>query len=180
MSATAAFDRSADRDALQQQMDEFARNGGMIEKLDYAGNLVGLEADQPKAARPIAKALPKPAPKKAPVEGFIELDDRPVVHLTPVEVIPEPEVKLRAKVLPFPASKARAKTPPMETTAEWCDRVCGQMAPAPTAEAPASLALVPKKPALAPADITTALRTLRADAERALAHLNAVFPGCGK
>lgn len=155
MSATAAYDRTADRDALQQQMDEFARNGGMIEKLDYAGNLVGLEADQPKAARPLAKVLPMP--KRPPVEGFIELDDRPAVQLTPVEVIPEPELKRRAKVLPFPA----AKVPPSETVAAWCDRV----------------ASTPIAPAV---DIITALRALRGDAERALARLNAVFPGCGK
>lgn len=179
MSATAAYDRTADRDALQQQMDEFARNGGMIEKLDYAGNLVGLEADKPKP-RPTAKVLPLPAPKAAPVEGIIELDDRPVVQLTPVEVIPEPEVKLRAKVLPFPAPKARPKAPPVETMAQWCDRVCEQIAPAPTGKPPAPLAAAPEKALPAPTDITKALRTLRADAERALAHLNAVFPGCGK
>lgn len=159
MSATAAYDRTADRDALQQQMDEFARNGGMIEKLDYAGNLVGLEADKPKDARPTAKVLPmpKPTPKKAPVEGFIELDPIPkrdpgaAMLLTPVEVIPEPEVKRRAKVLPFPGRPGKPPTP--------------VAAPAPITPA---------------VDITKALRTLRADAERALAHLNAVFPGCSK
>lgn len=151
MSATAAYDRTADRDALQQQMDEYARQGGMISKLDYAGNLVGLEAETP-SPRPTAEVLPMPkrAPKPAPVEGFIDLDDRPVVKLAPVEVIPEPEIKRKGKILPFPAPKA----PPSETVAEWCERV----APATT-------------------DITKALRTLRADAGRALARLNAVFAG---
>jgi hypothetical protein len=154
MSATAAFDRTADRDDIAAKMDEYARQGGMISKLDYAGNLVGLEAEAPKP-RPTAKVLPMPKPK--PVEGFIELDDRPVVPLTPVEVIPEPQLKRRAKVLPFPA---------------------------PTAKPPALLAATPEKAKPAPTvpavDITNALRALRADAERALAHLNAVFPGCSK
>jgi hypothetical protein len=179
MSATAVFDRTADRDDIAAKMDEYARQGGLVSKLDWAGNLVGLEAEKP-SSRPAAKVLPmpKPAPKKAPVEGFIELDDRPVVPLTPVEVIPEPEVKLRAKVLPFPARKAKA--PPVETLAQWCDRLCAKIAPAPTAQPPAPLASTPEKALPAPADITEALRTLRADAERALAHLNAVFPGCGK
>lgn len=150
-------DRDADREALQAQMDEYARQGGLVSKLDYAGNLVALAAETP-TARPARKSV------ATPVEGFIEpdtglrrakvlpfpkADDRPVVPLTPVEVIPEPEVKLRAKVLPFKA---------------------------PSAEDPKPSAF--KVPA--PTDITAALRRLRADAERALARLNAAFPGCDK
>lgn len=157
MSATAAYDRTADRDALQQQMDEYARQGGMISKLDYAGNLVGLEAETP-SPRPTAKVLP-----------MQKRDPRPVVQLTPVEVIPEPEIKRKGKILPFPAPKA----PPSETVAEWCERV----APAPTAKPPAPLAATPEKALPAPTGITKALRTLRADAERALARLNAAFHG---
>lgn len=157
MSATAAFDRTADRDDIAAKMDEYARQGGMISKLDYAGNLVGLEAEKP-SSRPTAKVLPMPKP-----------DTRPTVQLTPVEVIPEPEVKLRAKVLPF-------TIPPKETVAEWCDRV----ASAPTGKAPAPLGSTPEKAQPAPTDIITALRTLRADAEYALARLNAVFPGCSE
>lgn len=157
MSATAAYDRTADRDALQQQMDEYARQGGMISKLDYAGNLVGLEAETP-SSRPAAKILPMP-----------KRDPRPVVQLAPVEVIQEPVIRRKGKILPFPAPK----DPPKETVAEWCDRV----ALAPTAKPPALLAAPPEKALPAPTGITKALRTLRADAERALARLNAAFPG---
>ena len=153
MSATAAYDRTADRDALQQQMDEYARQGGMISKLDYAGNLVGLEAETP-SSRPAAKILPMP-----------KRDPRPVVQLAPVEVIQEPVIRRKGKILPFPA--------PKETVAEWCERV----APAPAANPPAPLASTPEKDLPAPTDITKALRTLRADAEHALARLNAVFAG---
>lgn len=148
MSATAAFDRTADRDDIAAKMDEYARQGGMISKLDYAGNLVGLEAEAPKP-RPTAKILPMRKPK--PVEGFIELDDRPVVQLTPVEVIPEPELKRRAKVLPFPSGGRPGKP----------------------------VTLVPARAATT-ADMIKALRSLRVDAERAIARLNAVFPGRSK
>jgi hypothetical protein len=122
-------DRSAERATLQAQLDEYLRQGGLISRLDYAGKLVALDA---------GPALVMP----------VERDTRPVVHLTPVEVIPEPQVTRRVK----PAPTVR----PPETVAEWVERV----APAPTGKV---------------VNITTALRRIRTDAQRALARLDAAI-----
>lgn len=119
-------DRSADRNEIADLMADYARQGGMVSQLDWAGNLVALVAEQPTAPRPLAKVLPfkapvVDAPKPAPVVAFA-----PTVKAAPAKAAP---VK---KAAPAPTWK----------TAEVID-------------------IVPE------------LRRIRADAQRALARLNA-------
>lgn len=95
MNEAVKMDRSADRNRIQAQMDEYARHGGLISKLDTAGNLVGLESVKP-SAKILPFKRPAPAPKPAPVE-----------------VIQEAPLKLRAKPTIRPA----------ETLPEWCARL---------------------------------------------------------
>jgi hypothetical protein len=129
-------DRSADRDAIQAQMDDYLRNGGMISKVDWAGNVVGFASETPSGPRPIPKGMNFNPPINS---------DR--------------TAKL-APTVPAPASKAL----PVKKV-EFAPTV--EIAPAPVTRR------VKPAPTSTVIDIVPELRRIRADAERALARLNA-------
>lgn len=80
-------DRTSDRTAIQQQMDDYLRDGGLISKLDWAGNVVGLATEAVSAPKHVAKVLPFKAPE-------------------PVAAAPAP------KTIVFPVPAPTGKRPP--------------------------------------------------------------------
>lgn len=138
-------DRSADRSALSSLMDDYLRDGGLISQVDWAGNVVGLATEAPSGPPRSATVLPFNVP--------FSCDQMPRMGK------PAPTDKPKqSQVVPLVAPVKKAAPAPTvrapETVAEWCERV----APAPTAVI---------------IDIVPELRRIRADAERALARLNA-------
>jgi hypothetical protein len=129
-------DRSADRDAIQAQMDEYLRHGGLISKLDWSGKVIGLETEAPSAPRQIPKGMNF----NPPINSDRTAKLAPTVPAPASKALPVKKVEFAPIVEIAPAVVTR------------------RVKPAPTATI---------------IDIVPELRRIRAEAQRALARLNA-------